>query len=821
MARRSQLSTERAPAITLPRAVSNVFLPQMPLYFEIFAASLSAILLEISYTRVFSFKVFYYFTYVILGIALMGIGTGGVLVALSRRLRAASVSELIPKFCFAGGLAILTGYLILSPLQLNVSRLDAQPVELQKLILSCVILALPFLCVGIIVSSILTSSPERAGRLYGTDLVGAALGCAVAIPLLRALDPPGTVLLSGLVLALGGMRLVLRDRIQTMFGALVCILIAGFVASAKSLPDPLVDEGKLFEAYRRGGFLRYSKWDPVFRLDVIEHPFFPGEMYLNYHDGLPGSGLRRFDGNLEKHARMKKDPRALPFQVLDPHPRVLIIGSAGGHEVLASLVFDAKHVTGVELNQTTLSLLKDKFADVTGHLAENPKVSFVNGDARWFLKQTDEKYDLIWYVAPDSYAAMNAATSGAFVLSESYLYTVEMLKEAYRHLTNQGIVCAQFGDLDYARRPNRVTRFITTAREALEESGVRDVRRHFLVADAPGWPPQRDSVILAAPRAFDDGRVQRFVDYVPRVEDGKLSYAPTQESMETPIHRVITSASRDLRVWYQYYPYRVSPVRDDSPFFWHFAGFRDAFRAPENLAGGAIDYEVAIGERFMVWLLAVVSALAAVLLFSPFLFVSETFRQMSGKGRVGTYFAALGLGFMFIEVALIQKLTLLVGYPTRSLTVTLFSILVFSGLGSFLSSRYVQHIRRALVILVLALLATILAHYTVVPVLVDRFGGAPLAARIALTIAVIAPVGLCLGSFLPLGLATVARLSNHPREYAAWAWAVNGFTSVVASTLSTIIAMTTGYNAVLLSSAIIYAIGAAALASLPETASGS
>src|SRR5205814_1952945 len=146
---------------------------------------------------------------------------------------------------------------------------------------------------------------------------------------------------------------------------------------------------------------------------------------------------------------------------------VLIIGAAGGNEVLASLHFDAGHVDAVELNPVTYSLVTDKLADFTGHLAENPKVNYVNGDGRTFLARRDDKYNLIWFPAPDSYSATNAATAGAFVLSESYLYTSDMVKDSLDHLGPNGMIATQYGEFDYANRSNRTTRYVATARRAL------------------------------------------------------------------------------------------------------------------------------------------------------------------------------------------------------------------------------------------------------------------------------------------------------------------------------------------------------------------
>jgi len=193
---------------------------------------------------------------------------------------------------------------------------------------------------------------------------------------------------------------------------------------------------------------------------------------------------------------------------------------------------------------------------------------------------------------------------------------------------------------------------------------------------------------------------------------------------------------------------------------------------------------------------------------------------MPHKGHSAVYFAALGLGFMFLEVALIQKLTLLLGYPTYSLSVTLSALLVSSGIGSFLSSRWRAKRGRSLAVALAVLAAWVLVATIALPFIIDAGVGGPTWLRIAIAVAFVLPLGLCLGGFMPLGLRTVAALSPRPREYVAWAWAVNGFFSVIASILSTILAMVVGFRWLLLIALAVYVVGALALLRLPEAPEG-
>ncbi len=783
-------------------------------FFEIFATSLGALLLEISYTRIFSFKVFYYFTYLILGLGLLGIGSGGIAIATSERLRRIRPERLISVASFAAGASVLFSYLCIARIQLNIADSMNQPIEVLKLIVVALLLTSSFFAVGLVLSTILSRDPEAVQRLYAADLFGAALGCTLAVPLVSVLSPPRTVILAGMVLAAAGLRLSRDSRALMAIGWPLVALLGAVVATGALLTDPVVAKSKSYESFRRS--VIFSKWSPVFRIDVANHPLFPGDLFLVFHDGQPGSGLRRFDGTFQRFAYLEHDPRALPFDVLPKHPKVLIIGAAGGHEVVASLYFKASHVTGVELNPVTYSLLTNVFADITGHLAENPKVTLINGDGRWFLGQSKEKYDLVWFVAPDSYAAMNVATSGAFVLSESYLYTTEMVKASLRHLTDDGVICTQFGELDYDRKPNRTTRYLATAREAFREQGVDDFSDRVMLASSVGYPPFREVAILLGKKPFTRAQSAAFDKRARGMDQGEVRYLPGNAPDATPPNQVITLHDDELPGFLKNYRYQVSAVHDDAPFFWHFARFRDAAFAPLPFGNVVVDQEDSIAEQLTMGFLVIVTILAAVMLLLPLVTIRSAWSEMPRKGAAGIYFAALGLGFMFLEVGLIQKLTLLLGYPTYSLSVTLFALLLSSGAGSFLSGRHTIARNRALVFLLLFLAVLVAFAEFVLPSVVAAFLGCSLIVRIAITIAIVSPVGLCLGTFMPLGLRTVARSTPRPREYVAWAWAVNGFFSVIASILSTIVAMVFGFRVLIVLSLAAYVVGALALMSFPD-----
>lgn len=795
-------------------------MPKKSLALEIFLISMAVILLEINYTRVFSFKLVYYFTYLIIGISLLGLGAGSVLTAMAPGLRRAASSRLIPACALAGGVSVLVGYWIVAGIQLNTFDLTTAVAESDwgvvlleglKLVSVCFTLFVPFFFAGIVVSVILSTNPDRIARLYFTDLMGAGLGCALVVPMMSTITPPGGVLISGFLMVCAGLPLAREAGTKVLAtGAVLATILLVFALVPALRPEPVTDRTKTMSPQNEPD-VQFSRWSPVFRVDVLKNYLHkPGDPLMLSHDGMWGSVIPRYDGDPASLERYGKARTALPFDVIPKHPKVLIIGSAGGNEILAATHFEASHITGVELNPVTVSLLRDHFADYISRIVEADHVTLVNAEGRAFLSRDEGRYDLIWFVAPDSYAAMNAATSGAFVLSESYLYTVEMIRESLEHLTPDGVVCAQFGDPRIATQPKRTARYLTTSREAFRDLGIENFRDHVLVASTPGFAFSSATILLGR-SAFGDEQVRSFASSAERYEDTVVLFAGDTAVPVSPISNVITLAPDKLEAWYEMYPIDVTPISDDGPFFWHFVSFSDSITG--NHGGGMED---GMGERLLVIMLIVATLLAASLLLAPLLLRRDIWSALPHKRDAALYFAALGFGFMFLEVVVIQRLTLFLGYPTYSLTVTLFSILLATGAGSLLTERFTLPRNQLLFRIAFALVLVVLFYQMGMSPLIDATIAWPLPIRIAIAVALLVPLGLVLGMFMPIGLRTVAGLSDYPEEYVAWAWALNGFCSVVSSILSTMLSMTLGFTMVMSIAVVVYLVGIIAMTRIPD-----
>jgi len=800
---------------------------RLPRWLALLLVSLAGLLLEVGYTRIVGYKLWYYYTYLVIGLSLLGIGSGAILVAIWEPMRRWATERIIAVCSVCGAVSIALGYLAIARLPIDtVAVWDYGSASsfrnLGLLALICLLLFASFIALGVILATVLGRAGDGVGRLYFADLVGAGLGCLLAIPLIVRLGPPAVVMVAALVFAVVGvLSSPLRSRTFTV-GSVATIALVAIVAGRGVLPDVKNEAGKLGGG---GPGVDYSDWGPVFRVDVTG-PLPParlGENRMLIHDGNPGSGLWPFDGDLDSLTHYDRDPRSIPFGLLGGPPgRELIIGSAGGNEILASLYFGSQDIEAVELNPVTVSLLEDHFADYTGHLTERPEVKQRQGDGRSYLARHNTNYDLVWFPAPDSYAANNAASLGAFVLSESYLYTVEMIEESLDHLTDDGIMVVQFGEWDFRTRPSRTSRYITTARQALANIGVDDPTGHLMVAVEQ--PPEGDglstslSTIVVKRTPFTDAEADAFAARVASLPDHHAVYAPgvdlaANETGDEIVAGLAGGSEAEVEALVAGSNREIDPISDDAPFFWHFHDFPDVLRdivSPLDTD----DPEDVIGERVLLLLLTISVVYAAVFLLLPFVAVRRRWRALPAKGASGVYFAALGLGFMFFEITMIQRLVLFLGYPTYSLTVTLASILVFTGIGA-LASRRLAAWRRSPLPLILGVLAGLTVFYRFgLDPLTESLLSSSLGVRVLVAVLLLAPLGICLGMFMPLGLATVSRLTDHGDAYAAWGWAINGFFSVIGSVLTTILSMSFGFRAVQLAALAIYGVAVLAFLAL-------
>jgi len=546
----------------------------------------------------------------------------------------------------------------------------------------------------------------------------------------------------------------------------------------------------------------YRRWNAISRVDVIDGDGIhsaPG-LSLVYRGVLPPQlGLTVDGGNLSPITRRasSKDeefldylPASLAYE-LHPASRCLVISPGGGLDVLTALHHGASSVTVVEGNPAIIEAVRDRYGEYAGHIYRDARVRVIIEDGRSFVRRSEEHFDIVHLSLIDTY---HPITSGAFGLSENYAYTREAFEDYLGHLSEGGILMLTRW-LQYP--PSEELRACALAVEALEHLGVSDPRRHIVAIRS--WST---ATLLVRRDPFTTGDIENVLAFCERLNYDLIYYpgmtraeANRYNLLETPVYyesfsRLITE---DSASFYQQYDYEITPPSDDRPFFFHFFKWS---QVPDILQNFGRTWQPFGGSGYLVLIALLILALAAssVLILLPLALARK--REVRFRGRFLLYFALLGIGYLWVEIPLMQRFILFLGQPTYAFGVVLFALLLASAIGSSLSARISG------MAALLALVALALLYPLVLPWLFGRTLGLPLATRVVITVLSVAPLGLLMGVPFPKGIVSVG---HEAPELVPWVWGINGCASVISSILSMLLSISFGFSTVLLLASVTYA----------------
>lgn len=731
-------------------------------YAGVALSALATLLLELALTRLYSVVLFYHFAFLAISVALFGLGAGALFsyYLFGRRRRG-------PVWPALGLLSLInmgvTGAALLLVLGRQVS-LEMELANAGKLALIYLASAAPFFLAGTVISTAISESVDRVGRLYFFDLFGAAAGSLLLVPLLELTGGPGTVLAAAAAygVAAAVWYSVTGSRRQVVVSLALAAALAVFVVV--NIRTNWVDV-RFAKGARLGPEL-FSRWNSFSRVAVKPDPAGPTIVI----DADAATTIASYSDGLSPAAReelLRLGP-GLPYQIR-PGAKTLIIGPGGGYDVARALAGGASDVTGVEINPIIVNdVMKNRFADYSRRLYFRPEVRIHVEDGRAFVRRSKEKYQVIQMTLVDTWASTAA---GAFALSENGLYTTEAFLDYLERLTDDGLLAVTRWEFDPPRESLRV---VALGLEALRRRGAPEPWRHFLVCredaqDLTGYGA-RDTVILkrtpflageiaAARRAMREAKM-------PAV------YLPDQE-LPNPFTWLLRA--EDPARFAKEYQYDISPPSDNRPFFFYTVRLRELWRFA---AGRSEDVKINMGMLLLFGSLAVsLAATAVILVLPPLLTGTRAPRERAAFVHLG-YFFAIGVGFIMIEVSLIQHFVLFLGNPTYSLTVVVFSLLVSSGLGSYGSGRIIRSRDGRLQMALLGVVASASLLAGLLPPLLGAGVGLPVAAKCAMAAAVLTPPGFLMGMMFPSGLGRLHR--SYPTAV-RWAWAMNSASSVLGS----------------------------------------
>ncbi len=772
-------------APTLPPTATTAGIPEKTLLAGLALTSFSALLLELALTRLFSVVLFYHFAFLAISIALLGLGAGGVFAYLLKsQLSAFGTRTLAGRLCLANSALIVV---VLEIVLHSRVALEVSWANFERLTALYLAAAVPFFLTGLLFAVVFAREPKRIPRLYGADLCGGALACLAVVPLLNWVGGPNVILIAAAAMASAGViwaEFATRRIAASLVVALVALIGANY-------------SGRLFDiVYAKGMFrdpawVEFARWNALSRVEVDRQ----GQAKAIVIDAdastyIMNADLSHWQGTEWEHNLMAAPPALA--NVLRPHGDFAIIGPGGGVDVLRAVANGSASVTGIEINPIiATTIMRERYADYSLHLYQRPDVDIHVTDGRSFLRSSTKHFDIVQMTLVDTWASTAA---GAFALSENNLYTVEAFREYFEHLKPDGMVAITRWEF---RHPREALRVVSVAMEALHRMGVTNPARNFIVAsqgelDADGIPV----VVLAKKTAFTPAEETAVVKHFDRYSELNPLYLPSQPG-NNPFSALI--ASNDPYSFARDYAYNVSPVTDNAPFFF-FTLKASQILGEKGLRDG-IDWKVNLGVLVLLLVLGISAVAVLIFLILPL-------ALKSGKARQSAlpllYFVAVGLGYILVEIAFIQRFVLFLGHPTYALTVVIFLLMLSSGAGSLFSRLWLPRPESGWVPLLLVIV-TLLVDVFFLPGRLAALVGMNFGSRLFVSGILLVPLGFVMGMPFPTGLRAFAALpapefptgTNAADNAVEWAWAMNAAASVLGSVLAMVIAIQFGLTVTL------------------------
>jgi spermidine synthase len=778
-----------------------------------FLTAAVTLLLQVLVHRMVSAKLLNNYAFLVISLTMLGFAFSGVVLSFNLRRfleRLPDAANLCASLLVASLLlASVAFYHAEAPAEFAVSR-PGFVVAFFRWMSYSLLFALPFAFSGLILGALLASPDLPARRIYFWDLLGSAVGAFAAIPAIQLLGVETGALAACAAFLLGtpliapppsrAVRVVLA---ATAAGLLACVLLKD-----RAL-DFYYPEGSMLAATRDPGsgvVLEHTAWDPLARIEVSRIP--PPDPRTMAFPSLIGENrafLARFrrlltqnnhaytyavdyDGERASLTGIEETIYSAAYQASSvSNPSVAVIGVGGGFDVLNALYFGASRVTAIEVNAATVGILTRTYADYFRHWVKDPRVELIEGEGRSVLTARPERYDVLQLSGVDSYSGTPGA---AHVFSENYLYTAEAFDLYLARLSDQGILNVM--RLEFPQ-PREMLRALVTAVEALRRAGISRPADHVVTVSATSGI---FTALLIKKSPFTEPELDRLAAWADRSPFIDISAAPRRDTGAN-LYRFFLELGdpRRERAFVADYPFDISATVDDRPFFFKYSFWWHVFPA---------DYivwaYVPVMEYSLILLLLAIGLAALVSIYLPLRHFAHQGLRAPSAWRWLVYFGGAGLGYLAVEVALLQKFGLFLGHPNYALSVVLAALLLATGLGSLCSGTIVRRlggIRFVSYALCGIVLAELLFLFPRLPALASL----PFPVRVSLVFGLVAPIGVCLGVFVPSAL---ERLKSEAPDFVPWAWGVNGIFSVLAPVLAIAVSIGWGISALLLVSLPVY-----------------
>jgi hypothetical protein len=784
-----------------------------------------SLMLQIMETRILSVSTYYHLAFFAISIAMLGM-TAGALAVFYR----ADVRYTLERLCgLLSSIMAVYAWSVLVSLALILSMaFGAVPKTLAACVdwlIALVVLLPPYVLLGAAVSLALTRSSVQVGLVYGVDLIGAAGGCLVTLLLLSLTDTYTGILLVGAIGAAAGLAFRAASRqggsapaptssakpFLSASVALLALLVAAGVNGSLGLKGlhPVVIKGGLEDVSE----LAEMRWNSFSRVVMSKPQQSPAFMWsasdiaphvtldqalLNI-DGAAGTAMYRWDGDPRKLDFLRYDETALAYYIRN-QGRAAIIGIGGGRDILTASVFGFRDITGVEYNPIFIRLFHDDYRafDGSDHVAG---LTLVNDDARSWFARSDQHFDLIQMSMIDTWAATGA---GAFTLSENNLYTVDGWKRFLARLTPTGVFTVSRW---YApENADETARILSLAMATLIELGLPNPRDHIYLSGNG-----RLSTLIVGRSVLTPAELET-LNRTSQALGYAVLAAPGRTSADATFNRILGARTTgELIDIGRRTTLNLTPTWDENPFFFNQLRISN----PGTMARIGLAPGVARGNltaTLTLVTLLILSALVTVLVVIYPARGAIAHTKVRTLAWCSAYFLLIGVGFMFVEISLIQRMSIFLGHPIYGLVIVLFSVILATGVGSLVSERAMPLTPAAVVGWPLALAAYVATMPFWLGGVLTAAEPASLIERAAVCVAAVAPGGILMGFMFPNGMRLCERLDT---RLTPWLWAVNGAAGVLASSAALLVSIESSLNQALWVGAGAYAaLSAVALAVL-------
>lgn len=770
----------------------------------LFLVTLATLMLEVIDARLLSVLTWYHLSFVAVSIAMLGMAGGAVIVfAGGAAFAPERVARTLPGMTAAFALLIALSHV--ANLTIPIPGITSASLhEIAPLAISTLVLTLPFIASGIVVTAALTRTGGPIGFLYGADLLGAACGCLAVVAVLERTDITSSTFAAAAAAALGGVCFArYAGRSLAVPAGIAAVLVAATIANAASGGSLGVIYPKDRRLWYRQDIVQYSRWNAHSHVTVnrpaptqvfywgpsSKAPATPATLAYAAVDGFAGTAITQWDGDPAWLSWTRFDVTSVPHQLR--RGRVAVIGVGGGRDILTAIAAGSTPVTGIEINAALLAALRDRYRDFA-RIATHPGVTLVNDEARSYLTRTQDRYDVLQMSLIDTWAATGA---GAFTLTENGLYTREGWQVFLRALAPTGV----FGVSRWFDPANvtETTRLVSLGVASLLDFGIASPREH-LVLVTQGTV----ATLVVSPSPFTAEDRQRIESL--RGEYGyEPALTPWSDPTDSRLLRIVSARSiDDLRAATYDEAFDYSPPSDRRPFFFNMLKPRAAFAGDAAwLKGEGVFSGNLMATRTLTALTIIAAVLVIAIIAWP---LARSGRPDLPPGIFGTalaYFAAIGFGFMFVQIPMLQRFSVFLGHPTYTLSIVLFLMILSAGIGSFVSDRLDLARRRTLLSIPAAAGVLALVESAIMQRVLDATVAWHLPGRTAVVALLLAPLAFLMGQCFPIG---VRLLGRHSDRVAAWMWGVNGACGVMASILAVMLSMWISIDAGLMLAAALY-----------------